>query len=92
MSFLFDFLIATNAQSCFNSIIPNSSLLSLPCFKNSPTISPFEILSLRPPEINSVVQFEVVSVEAGFIFSISGVLKGVLLQWVSILNAGGNQA
>ena len=49
---------ATNAQSCLSSILPSSPLLNLPTLKNSPAISPLDILSLRPPEINSVVHLD----------------------------------
>ena len=48
---------ATKAQSCFNSMVPNWSLLISPCLKNKPAISPFEILSFLPPEINSVSHY-----------------------------------
>ena len=46
----------TKAQSCFNSIVPSSSPISLPCLKNKPAISPLEILSFSAAEINSVVR------------------------------------
>jgi len=49
---------ATNAQSCFSSILPSSPLLKLPILKNKPAISPLDILSLRPPEMNRVVHFD----------------------------------
>ena len=48
---------ATKAQSCFSSIVPNSYLFNLPCLKKRPAISPLEILSFRPPEINKVFQY-----------------------------------
>src|SRR5690606_158464 len=54
--FMFSERTATNAQSCLISIKPNSSDFSLPCFINKPAMSPFEILSRRPPVTYSVVQ------------------------------------
>ena len=52
----FVFGTATNTQSCLSSIIPISDLSRLHCLNNTPATSPLEILSLRPPEINSVTQ------------------------------------
>ena len=49
-------LTETKAQSFFNSITPSSPLERFPCLKNKPAMSPFEILSFLPPEINNVLQ------------------------------------
>jgi len=45
----------TKAQSCLSSIVPSSSPTSPACLKNKPAMSPLDILSFRPPEINKVV-------------------------------------
>lgn len=72
--------IATKAQSCFNSITPISDLSKWHCLKSKPAISPFDILSFRPPEINSVLHgFVILAVfPFGITVSVVSINSGVV--------------